>query len=327
MKATLNELFEHHCLSEPEAYNLMTTLVTSDVNDAHTAALLATFIMRDIGLPELKGFRKALLDLAVPFRTEGETIDLCGTGGDGKNTFNISTLASFVVAAAGGRVVKHGNYGVSSVSGSSDVMEYLGYTFTNKHDELQKQLDNCGICFLHAPLFHPALKKVAHVRKQLGVKTFFNMLGPLVNPANPTFHFTGTYNLQLARLYHYLFQEQGDKYIVVHALDGYDEISLTSPCKWYSSSEEIIFTATDWDLPQLKQELLLGGNSVKEAGDIFITILEGNGTDAQNAVVSANAAAALHCMAPEVAIVEQIALASETLLTGKAFKTFKKLIA
>ena len=327
MKATLNELFEHHSLSEPEAYNLMTTLVTSDVNDAHTAALLATFIMRDIGLSELKGFRNALLDLAVPFKAEGEIIDLCGTGGDGKNTFNISTLASFVVAAAGGRVVKHGNYGVSSVSGSSDVMEYLGYSFTNKNDELQKQLDSCGICFLHAPLFHPALKKVAHVRKQLGVKTFFNMLGPLVNPANPTFHFTGTYNLQLARLYHYLFQEQGDNYVIVHSLDGYDEISLTSPCKWYSSSEEFIFTATDWGLPQMKQELLFGGNSVKEAANIFITVLEGKGTEAQNTVVSANAAAALHCMAPEAAISGQMALAAEILLSGKALKTFKKLIA
>ena len=327
MKATLNELFEHRNLSEQEAYNLMNTLVTSDVNDAHTAALLSAFIMRDIGLPEIKGFRRALLDLAVPFKTQGETIDLCGTGGDGKNTFNISTLTSFVVAAAGARVVKHGNYGVSSVSGSSDVMEYLGYKFTNKQDVLQAQLDKCGICFLHAPLFHPALKKVAQVRKQLGVKTFFNMLGPLVNPANPTYHFTGTYNLQLARLYHYLFQQQGDKYVVVHSLDGYDEISLTAPCKWYSDNREFIFTANDWNLPELKQEMLFGGNTVQEAAELFTTVLQGWGTAAQNAVISANSGAALHCIDPGTSVNDQIAVASEILLSGKAFEIFKKLMA
>jgi anthranilate phosphoribosyltransferase len=327
MKEVLNQLFEHHSLSEQDAYSLMYKLITEPLNEAHTAALLSVFIMRDISLPELAGFRKALMELAIPFRVDGDTIDVCGTGGDGKNTFNISTLAAFVVAAADGRVVKHGNYGVSSVSGSSDVMEYLGYRFTSDQDTLKRQLDNSGICFLHAPLFHPALKQVGPIRRQMGIKTFFNMLGPLVNPALPTFHFTGTYHLHLARLYHYLFQQDNTRYVVVHSLDGYDEISLTAACKWYSNEDEFLFTASDWDLPDLKQEMLFGGESVKEAAEIFIRILQGDGSMAQNAVVSANAAAALHCINPDKAIKIQIEEAKEVLLSGKAFKIFKQLIA
>ena len=327
MKAVLNTLFEHRNLTAQEAYDLMYQLVTSPVNDAHTAALLSVFLMRDITLHELQGFSKALLELAVPFTVDGETIDLCGTGGDGKDTFNISTLSSFVVAASGARVVKHGNYGVSSVSGSSDVMEYLGYKFTNNTDALKSQLDKCCICFLHAPLFHPALKQVAHVRKQMGVKTFFNMLGPLVNPARPTFHFTGTYSLQLARLYHYHFQQLHKKYVVVHGLDGYDEVSLTAACKWYSNQDEFIFSATDWNLPVLKQEDLFGGETVKDAAAIFMRVLQGEGTVAQNAVIAANAAAALHCINPARPVAIQTEDALNILLSGKALSIFKQLVA
>lgn len=326
MKQTLNELLEHRNLSEHEAHALMTRLVTEPTNEAHTAALLSVFVMRDISLQELRGFRNALLELSLPFKVEGHTIDVCGTGGDSKNTFNISTLASFVVAAAGGRVVKHGNYGVSSVSGSSDVMEYLGYKFSNNTGVLQKQLERNNICFLHAPLFHPALKQVAPVRRQMGIKTFFNMLGPLVNPARPSHKFTGTYSLQLARLYHYLFQQENSKYTVVHGLDGYDEISLTAGCKVYSNNNEYIFYAEDWNLAPLKQEMLFGGNTVKEAATIFIQVLEGKGTSAQNEVVVANAAAALHCLNPDKKITEHIETAKEALASGKAFQTLKQTI-
>lgn len=326
MKQTLNDLLEHRSLNEQEAYALMKKLVTEPTNEAHTAALLSVFIMRDISLQELKGFRLALLELSLPFEVEGDAIDMCGTGGDAKNTFNISTLASFVVAAAGGRVVKHGNYGVSSVSGSSDVMESLGYQFTNDTDKLKKQLDKNNICFLHAPLFHPALKQVAPVRRQMGIKTFFNMLGPLVNPARPSHRFTGTYNLQLARLYHYLFQQDQCKYVVVHGLDGYDEISLTSGCKYYSNEDEFIFYPKDWSLPFLKQEELFGGNTLKEATNIFVRVLEGKGTESQQAVVIANAAAALRCLHPEKKITDCVTQARESLVSGKAFETFKKTI-
>jgi anthranilate phosphoribosyltransferase len=325
MKQILNDLLEHRSLSQSEAYNLMKSLVTEQGNEAQTAALLSVFIMREISLQELSGFRNALIELALPFKIEGEAIDVCGTGGDGKNTFNISTLSSFVVAAAGGRVVKHGNYGVSSVSGSSDVMEYLGYRFTTDTDILKRQLEENNICLLHAPLFHPALKKVAPVRRQIGIKTFFNMLGPLVNPAQPTHRYTATYNLQLARLYHYFFQAAGCRYTVVHSLDGYDEISLTGACKLYNNDTEFIFTPGNWNLPQVKPEALFGGNSVKEAADIFINVLQEGGTPAQQAVVIANAGAALNCLYPEKGIIENIALAKEGLLSGKAFKIFKKI--
>ena len=324
MKQILNELLEHRSLTENEAYDLMTQLVTQPANEAQTAALLSVFIMREISLQEITGFRNALLNLAIPFKTEGDTIDVCGTGGDGKNTFNISTLASFVVAAAGGRVVKHGNYGVSSVSGSSDVMEYLGYKFTADTDILKKQLDQNNICLIHAPLFHPALKKVAPVRRQIGIKTFFNMLGPLVNPAQPSHRYTATYNLQLARLYHYFFQSTGCRYTVVHSLDGYDEISLTGQCKLYSNETEFIFTPQDWNLPQLSANELFGGDTVKEAAEIFINVLSGKGTFAQQAVVAANAGAALHCLYPGKEIAENIASAKQALESGKAFQIFKK---
>lgn len=331
MKQTLNNLLEHRSLTEQEACALMKKLVTEPTNEAHMAALLSVFIMRDISLQELKGFRDALLELCLPFEVEGETMDVCGTGGDGKNTFNISTLASFVIAASGGRVVKHGNYGVSSVSGSSDVMEYLGYRFSNDTNKLKKQLDKNNICFLHAPLFHPALKQVAPVRKQMGIKTFFNMLGPLVNPVRPSHHFTGTYSLQLARLYHYLFQQQAClpagqacRYTVVHGLDGYDEISLTAGCKVYSNDDEYIFYAGDWKLLPVTQEQLFGGNTVKEAAEIFVKVLEGKGTQPQNEVVIANAAAALHCFFPDKDIMDCISHARETLASGRAFQTFKQ---
>lgn len=326
MKQTLNELLEHRSLTEQEAYLLMKELVTQTTNEAHTAALLSVFIMRDISLQELNGFRSALLELSLPFKVEGDVIDVCGTGGDGKNTFNISTLASFVVAASGGRVVKHGNYGVSSVSGSSDVMQFLGYTFTNDTSILHKQLEKNSICFLHAPLFHPALKQVAPVRKQMGIKTFFNMLGPLVNPARPSHHYTGTYNLQLARLYHYLFQQEGCRYTVVHALDGYDEISLTAGCKWYSNDDEFIFYAGDWNLSPVSQDMLFGGNTVKEAANIFVRVLEGKGSTAQNEVVIANAAAALHCLHPHRKMIDCIETAKESLASGRAFQILKQIM-
>jgi anthranilate phosphoribosyltransferase len=223
-------------------------------------------------------------------------------------------------------VVKHGNYGVSSVSGSSDVMEYLGYTFTNDTSVLQKQLDKNNICLLHAPLFHPALKQVASVRRQLGIKTFFNMLGPLVNPSNPTHHYTGTYNLPLARLYNYLFQQDESQYVVVHSLDGYDEISLTGACKWYGSGGEFIFNPDDWNLTVLNQESLFGGNTIKEAATIFVRVIEGKGTEAQTNAVIANAAAALYCLHPENTIQHHLDIARETLESGKAFQTFKNTI-
>lgn len=326
MKKILNELIEQKSLSKASAKEVLVNIAEGKHNNSEIAAFLTTYMMRSIKVEELEGFREALLDLCVKVDLEGiESIDLCGTGGDGKNTFNLSTLSSFVVAASGIKVAKHGNYGVSSASGSSNVMEYFGYQFTNNQEVLKKQLDTCGITFFHAPLFHPAMKNVAPIRKELGMKTFFNMLGPLVNPAQPTMQVTGVYSLELMRLYNYLLQKTNKKYLILHALDGYDEVSLTGDVKWVSPKEEKIISPSDFGLPLVKAEEIFGGNSVEEAAAIFKSVIEGNGTNAQNAAVIANSALAIY-LAQSISLKEAAEIAKENLLSGKALKVFKKLI-
>jgi anthranilate phosphoribosyltransferase len=253
-------------------------------------------------------------------------MDVCGTGGDGKNTFNISTLSSFVVAAAGQPVAKHGNYGVSSVSGSSNILEHFGYKFTNDIDALKRNLDEANICFMHAPLFHPAMKNVGPIRKELGVKTFFNMLGPMVNPAFPTRQLVGVFSLELARQYGYLYQNTDKQFLILHSLEGYDEVSLTCPFKYFYNEGEKVATPKDLGLKQLKYEDIRGGQTVEESARIFMTILEGKGTDAQNSVVTANAAMALYAGERKKGLLNCVELAKETLASGKALNAFKKLI-
>lgn len=294
MKNILNKLFQHQILSQDEAKEVLENIAAEKYNAAHLAAFMTVFKMRPISVAELAGFREALLELAVQVDlSDFNTIDLCGTGGDGKNTFNISTLTSFVVAGTGHKVAKHGNYSVSSASGSSNMLEYLGYTFTTDETVLKSQLEKANICFLHAPLFHPAMKAVGPVRRDLGLKTFFNVLGPLVNPSRPQNQLVGVFNLEVARAYNYLLQGTDLNYGVLHALDGYDEISLTSPFKLYTKDSEKTITPKDLGLTKLKQSEIFGGNSVPEAAAIFKNIMEGKGTEAQNNVVLTNAAFAL----------------------------------
>src|SRR5436190_2750537 len=259
MKEALNHLFEHKPLGKQEAKRVLLSIAKGESNNSQIAAFLTVYLMRSITVEELEGFREALLELCLRLDFSAyDTIDLCGTGGDAKNTFNISTLASFVVAGAGIKVAKHGNYGVSSVSGSSNVMEFLGYKFTNDKSVLEKQLAEFGICFMHAPLFHPAMKTVAPIRKELGVKTFFNMLGPLVNPSFPKYQSTGVFSLELARLYSYLLQQTNSNFIVIHSLDGYDEISLTGNFKMISKQREQILSPEEIGFEKLQQEDLSG---------------------------------------------------------------------
>lgn len=333
MKRILNKLFEHQKLSREEAYETLTEITMGAANEAQIAAFLTVYLMRSISVEELDGFRQALLDLCIRLDvSDFETIDLCGTGGDGKNTFNISTLASFVVAGAGGRVVKHGNYGVSSVCGSSNVLEAVGYRFKNDETALHRELDEAGICFLHAPMFHPALKNVGPVRKALGVKTFFNMLGPLVNPARPDCQLTGVFSLELQRIYGYLLQTtppsggKGGAFNVVHTLGGYDELSLTAAAKSVSHRGEATLTPDDFGGAVTEAELF-GGDTVQEASDIFIRVLENNGTPAQRRVVAANAALALQCISPEKSLSDCIADANESLESGRALRALQKLIS
>jgi anthranilate phosphoribosyltransferase len=297
-------------------------------NDSELASLMTVFLMRSITIAELQGFRDALLELAVPiYLGDHELLDIVGTGGDGKNTFNISTLSCFIVAGAGQKVAKHGNYGASTISGSSNVMEQLGYLFKNDENALQKELDAANICFLHAPLFHPALKLVGPIRKNLGVRTFFNMLGPLVNPAKPSHQLIGVFSLEMARIYHYLLQEEGINYTIIHGLDGYDEISLTSDTKIFTAKGERIVSANELGKRIVFPEDLAGGDTVEASAQIFLKIIKGEGTMAQNAVVLANAAAALFATQKYSSYNDAYAAAVESLDSQKAYQVLQQLIA
>jgi anthranilate phosphoribosyltransferase len=326
MKRILNQLIEHKSLDKKKAKEILMNLAQGKYNDSQVAAFLTVYLMRSITVEELEGFRDAMLELCVSVNIpEYDAIDLCGTGGDGKNTFNISTLASFVVAGAGQYVAKHGNNGVSSVSGSSNLMGHFGYEFTNDVGRIKKSLDECGICFLHAPLFHPAMKNVAPIRRDLGVKTFFNMLGPMVNPSFPKKQLVGVFSLELARLYGYLYQKTDKQFVILHGLDGYDEISLTSGTKCITNNEEKVLMPTDFGMSQIDKSQIFGGDSVATSAKIFENILKGNGSEAQNNVVIANAAMAIEC-GKEIMLEEAISEAKESLASGAALKSFKKLL-
>jgi anthranilate phosphoribosyltransferase len=328
MKKLLKHLFEHKTLSYDQAKDVMLQLARGTYNDTEITAFITVFLMRSITIDELQGFRDGLLELAVNVDMKGhKVIDIVGTGGDGKNTFNISTLACFIVAGAGRKVAKHGNYGATSVSGASNVMEQLGYKFTNSNEQLVREIEETNFCFLHAPLFHPALKAVGQIRKNLGFRTFFNMLGPMVNPARPQFQLVGVYNLEMARIYNYLLQQTGKPFTIIHGLDGYDEISLTNDTKVITSAGEKVMTAEVLGKRSVSPTDIQGGNTVEEAAKIFLKILKGEGNWAQNAVVLANAAVALHCTGSYKNYDEAYDKAVESLESGKAFSTFQKLIA
>ena len=327
MKKILNKLFDFQELSGEEAKEVLYQFAGGKVNPAQMAAFLTAYRMRPVTVAELGGFRQALLELCLPVDLGGrDTIDLCGTGGDGKDTFNISTLTSFVVAGAGYAVAKHGNYGVSSACGSSNVMEHLGYRFTNDIDMLRRQLDAAGICFLHAPLFHPAMKAVGPVRRELGVKTFFNMLGPLVNPARPAAQLTGVFSLELGRLYKYILQKEAVRYAIVHSLDGYDEVSLTGPFRCITPERDALLEPEDLGLARLTPEALHGGSTVAEAAGIFMAVLQGKGSPAQESAVLANASLAIQTAASGKSSEQAMEEARKSLRSGKALSAFQSLI-
>lgn len=328
MKQILNHLFEHKTFSREQSKEVLTNIALGKYNNSQMAAFMTAYCMRSITVNELEGFRDAMLGLCLTIDLQtGELIDLCGTGGDGKDTFNISTIASFIVAGAGYKVAKHGNYGVSSGCGSSNVIEHLGYTFTNDTDKLRKNIDHANICFLHAPLFHPAMKIVAPIRRELGVKTFFNMLGPLVNPAKPANQLVGVYNLELARVYAYLYQKSDVKYTIINALDGYDEISLTCDFKTFSAEGERINTIESLGFNKLKEDEITGGHTVAESAGIFMKVLANEATAAQTSVVLSNAAMAIKTMGAGKSFADSYYEAEESLVSQKALNSFKKLIA
>lgn len=328
MRDLLNYMFENNTLTKVEAEQTLKEIAKGIHMPAQVAAFMSVYRMRSITVDELEGFRDAMIDLCIRLDFEAyNPVDLCGTGGDNKDTFNISTLASFIVAGTGTKVAKHGNYGVSSFCGSSNVLEYLGVKFTNDYHQLQKQLDTAGICILHAPLFHPAMKFVAPIRKELGFKTFFNILGPMVNPSMPKNQLIGVFSLELARLYAYIYQKTGKNYVITHSLDGYDEVSLTCPFKIIAPGAEYISTPAEIKLPQIHASAIVGGNSIADSAAIFMKILRLEGTEQQQNVVLANAALALSTVHKQLTIEDCFELAKESLLNGRAHESFKKLLA
>ncbi len=328
MKKLLQYLFEHKTLTREQAKEVLVQISQGVYNEHEITSFVTVFLMRSITIDELMGFRDALLSLAVKIDIGVEnTIDIVGTGGDGKDTFNISTLACFIVAGAGQPVVKHGNYGASSVSGASNVMEQLGYVFKNEQAALSKEVKEAGICFLHAPLFHPALKTVGPIRRNIGVRTFFNMLGPIVNPAQPKYQLIGVYNLEMARIYNYVLQGLGKDFTLIHSLDGYDEIALTTDTKVITNKGEYIMTPYQLGKKKVFSEELHGGKTVEEAADIFRNIIQGKGSWSQNAVVLSNAAMALYVTGKYENYDLAFQAAVKSLESGAAHDCLQKLIA
>lgn len=328
MKKILENLFNQQYLSKNEAKTILGKISEGKYNPYEISAFLTVFKMRNITVDELTGFRNCLQERCIKIQLdEFDPVDLCGTGGDGKDTFNVSTLASFVVAGAGYKVAKHGNYGVSSTCGSSNVIEYLGYQFTRDPDKLKRQIDQSGICFLHAPLFHPAMKEVAPIRKNIGVRTFFNMLGPMVNPSFPKRQLVGVFSLQLQRYYKYIYEQEAVSYRIVHSLDGYDEISLTSPAKIISPEKEFLLNPSVVIKNKITQAELVGGKNVKESANLFVNILEGKGTKAQNSAVIANAAMAIQCFHSNQEYKDSLAIAKKSLESQAAHQSFKTLMS
>lgn len=327
MKQTLYKLFEHRYLGREEARQILHNIADGHYNESQIAGLITVFLMRNISIEELTGFKDALLEMRVPVNLSAyKPIDIVGTGGDGKNTFNISTASCFTVAGAGYNVVKHGNYGATSVSGASNAMEQHGVKFTTDTDVLRRSMDECHIAYLHAPLFNPALKAVAPVRKNLGVRSFFNMLGPLVNPVIPAYQLLGVYNLSLLRLYNYTYQESGTRFAVVHSLDGYDEISLTSEFKVAMPEKEKIYTPESLGFIRCMDIDLDGGNTPEEAALIFDAVLDNTATEAQKNCVIVNSAFAIRVICLEKSIEDCIAEARESLESGKAKETFNRFL-
>ena len=326
MKKILEYLFNYNKLKYDQAKEILIDITSNKYSHSEIASFMTIYKMRNPSIEEMEGFRDALLEQCIKIDLDDfNTIDLCGTGGDGKDTFNISTISSFVVAGSGFKVTKHGNYGVSSNCGSSNVLEYLGVKFSNDETHLKKCLDQSNICYLHAPIFHPSMKNVAPIRKDLGFKTFFNLLGPLVNPSSPKNQITGVYNLEIARLYGYIFKNTNKNFSIVYSLDGYDEISLTGSFKLINNFSEIISDCNYFKLQKTTAKDILGGKSIEDSANIFKNILSGKGTNNQVNVVLANSSLAIQTITNKD-IDECIEIAKESIESGKAYSPLKKLI-
>ena len=327
MKNLLRDLYNHKIMSKEESKAALISLTDGSANSSQISSFLTVFLLRDITSEELDGFREAMIELSIDVDIDGdELIDLCGTGGDGKDTFNISTISSFVVAGSGIKVAKHGNYGVSSSCGSSNIISHLGHEFSNDISSLKYSLDKSNICFLHAPLFHPSLKNISPVRIELGVKTFFNMLGPMVNPIQPKSQLVGVFNSNIFRLYSHIYSKTNKSYCIVHSIDGYDEVSLTGSFKLFSNNQDLMLEPKDLGFNVIDSVKLSGGKNIKESSKIFLDILKNKGTSEQVDAVLANSGLAIYCAKKLNSIKDGIEIARESLESGKAYNCVKLFI-
>ena len=327
MKNLLKDLYNHKIMSKEESKAALISLTDGSANSSQIASFLTVFLLRDITSEELDGFREAMIELSIDVDIDGdELIDLCGTGGDAKDTFNISTISSFVVAGSGIKVAKHGNYGVSSSCGSSNIISHLGHEFSNDISSLKYSLDKSNICFLHAPLFHPSLKNISPVRIELGVKTFFNMLGPMVNPIQPKSQLVGVFNSNIFRLYSHIYSKTNKSYCIVHSIDGYDEVSLTGSFKLFSNNQDLMLEPKDLGFNVIDSVKLSGGKNIKESSKIFLDILKNKGTSEQVDAVLANSGLAIYCAKKLNSIKDGIEIARESLESGKAYNCLKLFI-
>jgi anthranilate phosphoribosyltransferase len=328
MKTTLEFLFEGNTLSREEARQSLLEVGKGMHSDVEFASFLTVFKMRPITSDEVAGFRDAMSELClVTDLSEYNAIDIVGTGGDGKNTFNISTLACFIIAGAGVNVAKHGNYAVSSISGSSNLLELLGYKFSNDPGKLKRDLDKGNFCFMHAPLFHPAMKHIAPVRRALKVQTFFNMLGPMINPSSPKYQVLGVNNQENFTHYRNVYETLDVNFTVINSNDGYDEVSLTDQTHFAGNKGEGYFSPADFGFERVHPESIYGGDSIDQAARIFMDILSGEGSAGQNNVVAANAALGLKLVFPERSLMECVDMAGESLKSGRALQKLRAVLA
>jgi len=327
MKKYLLSLIEGGTLSRKDTCEIMLNITRNVYNEYQIAALLMALQTRGVTVDEILGFRDGLLETGKRVNFDDyDTLDIVGTGGDGKNTFNISTCSAFVVAGAGYNVTKHGNGGSSSVSGASNVLQLHGVKFTDDTDLLKRSLDEVGFCYLHAPLFAYGMKFVGPSRKGLSIPTCFNLLGPLVNPVHPKYSLHGTANQSQLRLYTAVHQKIGDNYGVVTSYDGYDEISLTSGFKLTTNNFEKVYTPKDLGFDYIEPSDIYGGSTAEDAMKIFDNVLEGTSTEAQKNVILANAACAINVLDRNMSIEESVSIARESLESGRALNTFKKFV-
>lgn len=328
IKAIFNRLLNHEELKREETKELLIAITRGKLNDAEIAALLTAIQIRGISVEELLGFRDGILATGVPVPLDCDRyIDVVGTGGDRKNTFNISTTACFVIAGAGYKVAKHGNYAATSVSGASNVIKNHGVNFTADLDKLNRSINECGIVYLHAQLFAKAMKFVGAIRKALPFPTFFNLLGPIINPSKPQCQLLGVANLDQMRLYQQVYQKIGIDYGIVNSIDGYDEISLTGPFKVTTADYERVFKPAELGFDIAKPEEIQAGATEEEAKEIFDNVLANTALPAQKNIVLANAAFGIQVYEKGKKTIEEcIDIARESIDSGKALNTFKKFV-